>query len=291
MVAALPAVLVGRGRLRPRVCEPDRHGRAVPHSPAMRTALLPLWLMPALLGLGGCAQLSPGDPAHAARLWEQSQAPQTSESREALPTSAPWQHQTFPGKRRNHYQYVWREGRPAMAVSSEQSISALRKVVDQPAAGLGQIRFSWKVANLLAEADLQQGAKEDSPVRLVLVFDGDRSRMSAKDAMLSELARALTGEDLPYATLMYVWSNQLPVGTVVHNRRTDRIRKLVIESGPAGTNRWLDYERDIRADYERVFGEPPGTLQAVALMSDTDNTGSSVKAWYGPVQFKPLLRP
>ena len=50
----------------------------------------------------------------------------------------------------------------------------------------------------------------DSPVRLILAFEGDRSRFSAKNAMLSELTRALTGEDMPYATLMYVWSNHHP---------------------------------------------------------------------------------
>jgi len=204
---------------------------------------------------------------------------------------AAWQHQTFPGKRKNTYQFVWREGRPAMAVASDQSISALRKVMMRPAADLGQLRFSWKVAALLPEADLQQASREDSPVRLVLVFDGDRSRFSARDAMLSELARAVTGEELPYATLMYVWSNELPVGTVVPSRRTDRIRKLVIESGPAGVNRWQEHARDIRADYEQVFGEPPGALMGVAIMTDTDNTGGSVRAWYGPVQFRPLARP
>lgn len=242
-----------------------------------------LWItgaaMSALLALGGCAHWSSSDPEQAARQWEQAQA--------RTDGVAPWQHQLFPGKRKNHYHYVWRDGRAAMAVSSEQSISALRKVVWQPAAELGAVRFSWRVASLIADADLQQSAKEDSPVRLVLVFEGDRSRFSVKDAMLSELARTLTGEELPYATLMYVWSNHLPVGTVVNNRRTDRIRKLVIESGAQGVNRWLDYERDIRADYERVFGEPPGALKAVAIMSDTDNTRSSVKAWYGAVTLVP----
>lgn len=238
----------------------------------------------ALVGLAGCAQMPSADPTAGAQPWLQAN---TGSAGSADAVSAPWQHQTFPGKRKNRYQFVWREGRPAMAVSSDQSISALRQVLAQPSQTPGQIRFSWKVDNVIADADLQQGAKEDSPVRLVLVFDGDRSTFSAKDAMLSELARAVTGEELPYATLMYVWSNQLPVGTVVHNRRTDRIRKLVIQSGTQATARWLDYERDIRADYEQVFGETPGPLKAVAIMTDTDNTASSVRAWYGPVQLKP----
>lgn len=237
------------------------------------------------LVLTGCAHLPSADTSPVAQQWAQAGA--DSQTATSTAQAAPWQHQLFPGKRRNHYQYVWRQGRPAMAVSSQAGISAMRQAQSLPALSLGQIQFSWKVAGLIADADLQQAGKEDSPVRLVLVFDGDRSLFSAKDAMLSELARVLTGEELPYATLMYVWSNQLPVGSVVNNRRTDRIRKLVIQSGAAGVNRWQDYERDIRADYERVFGAAPGALKAVALMTDTDNTASEVKAWYGPVVFKP----
>jgi hypothetical protein len=242
-------------------------------------------LVLAVLGLTACAHLPSPQSGRVAQLWTLPEA--GAQAPTAGAASAPWQHQVFPGKRRNHYEYVWREGRPAMAVSSETGISAMRRVQHRPADSLGQIRFSWKVAGLIADADLKQPNKEDSPVRLVLVFDGDRSQFSARDAMLSELARAVTGEEMPYATLMYVWSNQLPVGTVVHNRRTDRIRKLVIQSGPQDINRWLDYERDIRADYEQVFGAPPGPLKAVALMTDTDNTSSSVQAWYGAVRFSP----
>ena len=236
----------------------------------------------AAASLAGCAHTPSTEPTVGQPWLQAAHAPGADQG-----PPAHWQHQTFPGKRNNRYQFVWREGRPAMAVSSDQSISALRQVLARPSPAAGTLRFSWKVDNVIADADLQQGAKEDSPVRLVLVFDGDRSTFSAKDAMLSELARAVTGEELPYATLMYVWSNQLPVGTVVHNRRTDRIRKWVIQSGTDGTRRWLDYERDIRADSERVFGEPVGALKAVAIMSDTDNTGSTVRAWYGPVQLLP----
>ena len=120
-------------------------------------------------------------------------------------------------------------------------------------------------------------------MRLVLAFDGDRSRMSPRDHMLSELARTLTGEEMPYATLMYVWSNHHVPGTVLKSSRTERIRKLVLESGPDRLNRWLDYERDIRADFVAAFGEEPGRLIAVGIMTDTDNTRSKAQGWYGPV--------
>jgi hypothetical protein len=83
---------------------------------------------------------------------------------------------------------------------------------------------------------------------------------------------------------MYVWCNKRPPGTVISSPRTDRIRTLVVESGPAKLNRWLDYERDIDADYRRAFGEAPGALVGIGLMTDSDNTRSEVQAWYGPLQ-------
>jgi hypothetical protein len=36
-------------------------------------------------------------------------------------------------------------------------------------------------------------------------------------------------------------------------------------------------------DYIEAFGRKPGMIQAIALMTDTDDTGVSAQAWYGPV--------
>lgn len=200
-----------------------------------------------------------------------------------------WQHRTFPGKQATEYLPVRLEGREAVAVQAEASASMLRQTLRLEPAELGRVRFSWKVPELIAQADLALRDKADSPVRIVLAFEGDRSKFSMKDAMLSELAQVLTGEPMPYATLMYVWCNTRPPGTVIPNGRTDRIRKLVVETGPRRLNQWLDYERDIRADFERAFGEPPGALVGIGIMTDTDNTRSSARAWYGPVQLDGVL--
>ena len=83
---------------------------------------------------------------------------------------------------------------------------------------------------------------------------------------------------------MYVWCNRRVAGTVIPSPRTGRIRKLVVESGSTRLNQWLDYERDIRADYQRAFGEAPGALVGMAIMTDSDNTHSRARAWYGPVK-------
>lgn len=194
-----------------------------------------------------------------------------------------WKHHGFPGKKATKFRYTRKDGRDAIAVQAESSASMLRYNVNVAPQDLGNVRFSWKVPALIEQADLALRDKADSAVRIVLAFEGDRSRFSPRDAAVSELARAVTGEPMPYATLMYVWCNKRPPGTVIRSTRTDRIRKLVVQSGSGGLNRWLEYERDIRADYERAFGEKPGALVGIGIMTDSDNTRSRAQAWYGPV--------
>ena len=57
----------------------------------------------------------------------------------------------------------------------------------------------------------------------------------------------------------------------------------MVESGAGRLNQWINYERDIRADYEKAFGEPPGALIGIGIMTDSDNTRSQAQAWYGPI--------
>ena len=123
-----------------------------------------------------------------------------------------------------------------------------RKLRIEPEA-LGVVRFSWLVESLMAQADLGDRDTDDCAVRIVLAFDGDRSQFSPRNAMLSELALMLTGEPMPYATLMYSWCQTRASGQTIINARTDRIRTLVVEAGNQGLGHWKDYVRDVRADY------------------------------------------
>ena len=212
-------------------------------------------------------------------------SPWAAQSGDADGQAEDWVHKTFPGKAPTHFDYTRLDGRDAISVRADSSASMLRQSVRLEPDELGSVRFSWKVPALIEQADLALRDKDDAPVRIVLAFEGDRSRFTPRDAALAELVHTLTGEEMPYATLMYVWCNQREPGSVIRNPRTDRIRKLVVESGARRLNQWLDYERDIRADYERVFGEKPGALVGIAIMSDSDNTRSKARAWYGPVRF------
>ncbi len=193
----------------------------------------------------------------------------------------PWTPLLWPGKQNAPFVLTTYEGRPALHVRADRSMSVLRQRLSEHALQPAQIRFSWAVDRLFADADIGVAGQDDAPVRVVLAFDGDRSRLSPRARMQSELSRTLLGEDMPYATLTYVWCNTRPVGTVLVSPRTDRVRKMVVESGADRVGRWLEYERDVAQDFRAVFGEEPGPLIGIALMTDADNTGERINAWYG----------
>jgi hypothetical protein len=139
------------------------------------------------------------------------------------------------------------------------------------------------VQDLVAGGSVADAAREDAPARVMFAFGGDTARLPMRTRALFELAEALTGEKPPYATLMYVWDAQAPVGSVIVNPRSDRIRKIVVDSGPGELRRWRQHRRDLAADFRLAFGEEPGALTSIAVMTDSDNTRGSATSWYGPV--------
>jgi Protein of unknown function (DUF3047) len=235
--------------------------------------------------IAGCASIKPDAVSAPANVGDGSNTAVTRQTLAWTPGQN-WQTYHLPGKKATQFSAVPMDGRGAMLAVADSSVSLLRKQVRIPSSELQNVKFSWKVPKLIEAADMAQRDGDDSPVRVVLTFEGNRANWSAKNAMLSELSQVITGEELPYATLMYVWCNARAPGSIIHNPRTDRIRKIVVESGSKNLNQWLDYERDIKADFERAFGEAPGALLGVALMTDSDNTLSSTRAYYGPISVR-----
>lgn len=227
-----------------------------------------------LLVLAGCASAPEPAPAPAA-----AQPP-------ARQNLSDWMEYALPGKRTTRYTALVLEGRPVVHAASDSAASVLRRKVRLEPSELGKVRFSWRVAELIEAADLNDRDSSDSPVRLILAFDGDHSRLSLRNRLSFDLAHAVSGETPPFATLMYVWDNKAAPESVIHSGRTDRVRKIVLESGSGRLGKWCHYERDIAADFRKTFGEEPGALVSVGLMTDADNTRSRAEGWYGEVRFE-----
>ncbi len=251
-----------------------------PHDAQRRRWLLGL----GALAVGGCAS-TPPDADEPERL---SQSPWARATLlDGVSPSGPWVHRRYGNRRPTQYRAVERDGRPALYALSESGNSTLRLPLrPHPLPPGARLRFSWWVPALLPHADLQSAEADDAVARVILTFDGDRTTWSRRDHMLSELAQLVTGEPMPYATLMYVWDDRYPVGSVIHNPYTRRIRKLVVQRGAEGLGRWVEHERDVRADYEAAFGQAPGALTGLGLMTDSNNTGATAQAWFGPLALR-----
>jgi hypothetical protein len=236
----------------------------------MNPALGSICLLAGALGLTGCQHAT---------------APAAATSASVQWTDG-WQPFVLPGKSATVYTAGIADGRWALHAQSERSASMYRRALRIEPAQLGKLTFSWKVASLLADADVRHSETDDAVVRVMLAFDGDADRLSPRTRMMFDLMHSLSGEAPPFATLMYVWDPHAGLDSVVHNKRSDRVRKIVLETGPAQLGQWRSYERDVRADYRRAFGEDPGALIGVAVMTDSDNTQSGAEAWYGQISFQ-----
>ncbi len=193
-------------------------------------------------------------------------------------------------KKPTDYQLVNLAGRTCVRASADASASMLVHAAGFQAGSFPILRWSWNVPALIESADNTQRQREDSPARIVIAFEGDSSRLPALERMNARQFQMLTGTPMPYATLMYIRGNQAAPGSIITSTHTDRIKMIVAESGSEGLGEWRNFSRNLVEDYRRAFGEAPGRVAWIGLMTDTDNTRETAHAYYGDVSLAALSR-
>jgi hypothetical protein len=203
-----------------------------------------------------------------------------------LPADAQgWHDVPLPGKRKTDYRWETQPEGRVLVARADHSASMYRKRLGPADKAVGDIEFSWWVQTLPDGGDVSTSDATDAAARVLFAFGGDVAKLSPRNQTMFELARTLTGEAPPYATLAYVWDTDAPVGRVVVHPRSDRMRKIVVESGRDGLRQWRRYRRMLAADYRLAFGEAPGPLLAVAVMTDGDNTRSRLHTRYRDISW------
>jgi hypothetical protein len=189
-------------------------------------------------------------------------------------------------KKLTAYSLVEDEGAVVVKAVSSQAASGLIRPLRIDPKQYPIIEWRWKAANLIPGADNSERSKEDSPLRLYLSFEGDVAQLGLRDRMFFKMIKLASGEELPYASLNYIWENRDPAGTLIPNPNTARIQMIVVESGAQNLNRWRSYERNVVEDYRQAFGTDPPLITGVSLMTDTDNTEENATAYYGDIVFR-----
>lgn len=207
---------------------------------------------------------------------------------ELPPGWRPWTLSRF--KKATQYRLVAEDGRTVVKASARASASGLIHPVRVDPQSFPLLSWRWKVTELIPDADNTRRRTEDAPVRVVVSFAGDVAKLPLEDRLFIDNMRVLTGQPLPYATLMYIWENRARKDSVIPNRHTSRVKMIVAESGRGRVGRWQEVTRNVYEDFRRAFGEEPGAITAVGIMTDTDNTGASVQAYYGDIVFRRAAR-
>jgi len=189
-------------------------------------------------------------------------------------------------KRDTAYAVVQEDGHAVLRATADSSASLYEAQLKEPAGMPASLSWRWKTDALVPGADNRDRKREDSPLRVVVAFDGDISSLPAEEQTRFRRARTLSGRSLPYATLMYIWSEQVPLNTVIPSAHTSQVKMLVVASGTAGLGNWHSLRRNLAEDYRRAYGAEPGRVLSMAVMTDTDNTGTHAVGEYADIRLE-----
>lgn len=234
---------------------------------------------------GDSVQNEAGQPFNADQLPAQEELPKFSAetARNGMPNG--WNfYRIAPFKKNTVYRLENYQGKTVLSANSKTSASGLAVKLRPRQTSNLLLQWEWKALNPIVNADNADGYADDAPLRILVAFDGNKSKLPLKEKMTFEMANLISGQEMPYATLMYIWSGKSPVDTIITNAHTSRIKMIVVDSGWDNLGQWHKHRRDLAADYKRAYGEAPGEVIGIALLTDTDNTKSETRAFYGDIE-------
>ncbi len=175
-----------------------------------------------------------------------------------------WTVKSFAGE--TAYRVVADSGGHVLQAESRGAASGLVKKLDLDPGAYPILTWRWKIAGTIPQGDERSKAGDDYAARVYVIFPHwffPKTR-----------------------TLNYIWANHLPVGAFLPNAYTGNAMMIAVQSGPEKAGEWLNERRDIVADYRRAFGEDPPRVGAIAVMTDTDNTGATATGWFDDLAFQ-----
>ena len=182
------------------------------------------------------------------------------------------------------------DGERRLRLQSDGSYGALVHDLARwtPAPG-DTLRWRWRLDQPLAGADLRRKEGDDVAVKVCVLFDMPLDGLAFGERTALRIARSLSSEPLPAATICYVWDPGLPTGTVLPNAFSQRVRYVVADGKQAPLGQWRAHQRNVEADFRRLFGAESAVVPpviAIAVGADADNTGGRSLAWLSDVEIR-----
>lgn len=128
------------------------------------------------------------------------------------------------------------------------------------------LHWSWKTEQMFTKLEQSKRNGDDFVARLYIIIDGGMSFWKT------------------YA-LNYVWSTSFSTGTSWPNPYTSKTTMFAVESGNNKLGTWQHYSRNVRDDLQKLTGKSVRYIDAIAIMTDSDNAGQQATTFYGDIYF------
>lgn len=152
------------------------------------------------------------------------------------------------------------------------------------------LQWRWRLDTPLAQPDLRSKAGDDAALKVCVMYNMPLDGIPFLERNLLRLARSVSGEALPSATVCYVWDTTLAQGTALPNVYSARVRYIVLDGASSAPGQWRSHQRNMSADFMRLFRDETTTqppVSAVAVGADADNTSGHSLAYLSDIQIRP----
>ena len=178
---------------------------------------------------------------------------------------APWDSKSFKGL--TQYQLVKDGQRWVLSAKSQAAASGLTRKIKVDLTQTPFLNWSWRVDQPLAALNERTKAGDDYAARLYVIVDGGLLVWNSK-------------------AVNYVWSGSSARGATWGNAYLPKNAQMLAVRGKQDkTGVWVTEKRNVRADFQKLYGVDIQAIDGVALMTDSDNSGGEAAAQYGDIFF------
>lgn len=176
-----------------------------------------------------------------------------------------WKSKQFSGQ--TNYQLVLKKDLRVLKAQSHASASGLYKEQRVDLRKTPYLNWSWQVENTLENLNEQSKEGDDYVARVYVVVSGGLAFWKTR-------------------AINYVWASSSAKGQIWENAFVGKNAMMIaLRSKEANSGQWYNEKRNILDDLKQQFGEDIRYIDAVAIMTDTDNSGGNATAFYSDIYF------
>jgi len=177
-----------------------------------------------------------------------------------------WQEKEFDGRTEYSFTLDEQTGKKVLQAKSHHGASGLFKEKRVDLNKTPYLNWSWKTSSFFKGLNENEKVGDDFVARIYVVVDGGYFFWQT-------------------IALNYVWTSSHKQGEKWDNPFTSNATMFAVEAGNKNLGQWQHYKRNVREDLKNLIGKGEQYIDAVAIMTDTDNAGQSATTYFGDIFF------